>query len=467
MCKLASTPTQLGISGAFDENLIMENQPATEERMGLLPALFWPAAALAISTALYRTAGEFDAPGVLWVTSGLVLTWFGLLFASPRSIRAAAKWGWVACLVGVIIEWHYLDSTWPTYFIGPPPTYYTVALPALAVLGAGAILGNLLIRRISISLLLAAYFGIGVWLLHHSGRPWVDTFDQTLAACDAVSHGKNPYAIDFPDVYAHHPEYHAFYPPNSVVNGRVKFGYAYMPLSLVFAYVGQIFTGDFRLAFLFALVAAAGLLAFTHETRQAAAAAALLLLMPRNIYVVEYSWTEPVCVLCLAAVVFCAARAKRVLPYAAGLLLVSKQHMPLLAPLLILLLPRPWDGRTVGKFYAKAILTGLVVTLPMVLWNPRAFWHSAVEVQLKSPFRNDSLNLAAFWAHSGHSPLPSWTPFVFGILSVVIALWRSPRTPAGFAASVAGIYLCFFALAKQAFCNYYFWTIGALCCAMG
>ena len=468
MCKLASTPTQLGINGAFDENLIMENQPATEERMGLLPALLWPAAALGISTALYRTAGEFDGPGVLWVTTGLVLTWIGLLFASQRGVRAAAKWGWVACLVGVIIEWHYLDSTWPTYFIGPPSTYYTVALPALAVLALGAILGNLLIRRISISLLLAAYFGIGVWLLHHSGRPWVDTFDQTLAACDAVSHGKNPYAIDFPDVYSHHgSDATAFYPRDLIVNGRVKFGYGYMPLSLAVAYVGQIMTGDFRRAYLLALVAAAGFLAFAHRDRQSFAAAAMLLFMPRNMFVIEYSWTEPVALLCLAAVVFCAYRARRVLPYASGLLLVSKQHMPLIAPLLLLLMPRPWDAKTVGKFYGKAMLTGAVVTLPMILWNPAAFWHSVVEVQLKSPFRPDSLNLAGWWIHGGHSPPPIWMPFIFGISSVGVALWRSPRTPAGFAASVAGVYLCFFALAKQAFCNYYFFIFGALCCAMG
>jgi hypothetical protein len=446
----------------------MDEFAAGEGSQAVWPAILWPAAAVAIATGLFRTSGEFDVPGVLWVTAGLALTWVGLIFSSRHVQKASAKWGWVACLIGAMIEWHELDVSSPTYFIGPPRQYYTVALPMLAILAGAAIGGNLIVRRIAIAVLLIAYFGIGVWLFHHSGKPWIDTYDQTLSACDAISHGKDPYAIDFPDVYAHQAAYEAaFYPPHWAVNGRVRFGYAYMPLGLIVAYLGQTIAGDFRLAFLAALVAAAGLLAFVHRHRQAAAAAVLLLLMPRNMYVIEYSWTEPAALLCLAAVVFCAVRAKGVLPYVAGLLLVSKQHMPMIAPLLLLLMPEPWKLKEVGKFYLKAIATGAVVTLPAILCNPRAFWHSVVEVQLKSPFRSDSLNLAAWWVHAGHSPPPNWAPFLVGLVATAIALWRSPRTPAGFAGSVAGVYLCFFAVAKQAFCNYYFWTIGALCCAMG
>ena len=41
-----------------------------------------------------------------------------------------------------------------------------------------------------------------------------------------------------------------------------------------------------------------------------------------------------------------------------------------------------------------------------------------------------------------------------------------PRTPAGFAGGVALVYFAFFAFNKQAFENYYFFVIGALCCAV-
>jgi hypothetical protein len=47
-----------------------------------------------------------------------------------------------------------------------------------------------------------------------------------------------------------------------------------------------------------------------------------------------------------------------------------------------------------------------------------------------------------------------------------LSLWRLPSTPAGFAAAVALNSFAFFAFNKQAFCNYYFFVIGALCVAL-
>jgi hypothetical protein len=55
---------------------------------------------------------------------------------------------------------------------------------------------------------------------------------------------------------------------------------------------------------------------------------------------------------------------------------------------------------------------------------------------------------------------------VASLIALMIAVWRSPRSPAGFAASLALLSLAFFAFNKQAFCNYYFFVIGALCCAI-
>jgi 4-amino-4-deoxy-L-arabinose transferase-like glycosyltransferase len=47
-----------------------------------------------------------------------------------------------------------------------------------------------------------------------------------------------------------------------------------------------------------------------------------------------------------------------------------------------------------------------------------------------------------------------------------LALWRAARTPAGFALGVSALFLAFFVLNKQAFANYYFFVIGALCVAV-
>jgi hypothetical protein len=56
----------------------------------------------------------------------------------------------------------------------------------------------------------------------------------------------------------------------------------------------------------------------------------------------------------------------------------------------------------------------------------------------------------------------------FGVAAAVggLALWRAARTPAGFALGVSALFLAFFVLNKQAFANYYFFVIGALCVAV-
>ena len=61
---------------------------------------------------------------------------------------------------------------------------------------------------------------------------------------------------------------------------------------------------------------------------------------------------------------------------------------------------------------------------------------------------------------------PAWPAFVLAPLALAVGLWRAPRTPAGFALAVALTFLVFFAFNKQAFVNYYFFLVGALCCAL-
>jgi hypothetical protein len=60
----------------------------------------------------------------------------------------------------------------------------------------------------------------------------------------------------------------------------------------------------------------------------------------------------------------------------------------------------------------------------------------------------------------------TWLPFLMLMLAMALAAWKAPRTPAGFASAVGLVFLAFFAFNKQAFCNYYFFTIGAFCCAI-
>jgi hypothetical protein len=58
------------------------------------------------------------------------------------------------------------------------------------------------------------------------------------------------------------------------------------------------------------------------------------------------------------------------------------------------------------------------------------------------------------------------TGIAAGIAALLVSR-RCPRTPAGFALGLGLILLAFFALNKQAFCNYYHLVIAAFCCAAG
>jgi hypothetical protein len=107
-----------------------------------------------------------------------------------------------------------------------------------------------------------------------------------------------------------------------------------------------------------------------------------------------------------------------------------------------------------------------LVTAPLALWDWRAFYHSVATVQKVAPFREDALSfLVTYFQRTGHKP---GLALAFGAVAAasVAVLTLGRRGPAGFAGSLALIYLPFIALNKQAFANYYFFVIGALCCAV-
>jgi hypothetical protein len=300
-----------------------------------------------------------------------------------------------------------------------------------------------------------------VWLIRASPAPFIDTYMFQKDGVSALLSGHNPFRISYPNIYGND----AFYGPGLFVNNRSRFGFLYPPLSLLFATLGSV-AGDFRYAQLVAATLAGGLMAALGSWRRSAVLAAMLFLFtPRGFFVLEQSWTEPYVVCLLAAVALSARRGWSATPWLVGLLLVVKQHMLLVLPLLWLL-PRPASARTGREFLVKAAISGGVVTLPWFLIGPRPFLRSVVYCQFQQPFRPDALSFSAFWAAQGAQPLPEYAVFVGAACAIALALWRSPRNVAGFCGAVAFTYLAFFAFAKQAFCNYYYFVIGALCVAI-
>jgi len=106
------------------------------------------------------------------------------------------------------------------------------------------------------------------------------------------------------------------------------------------------------------------------------------------------------------------------------------------------------------------------VSAPLVLWDWRAFVHSAGTVQKLAPFRTDALSYLVWIFHQTGKQYDVGVAFGAAVVGLVIALWRCPRDPAGFAAALALVYLPFIAFNKQAFANYYLFVIAALCCAI-
>jgi hypothetical protein len=191
-------------------------------------------------------------------------------------------------------------------------------------------------------------------------------------------------------------------------------------------------------------------------------AAALYLTTPRIFFVLEQSWTEPILVLGVAGVVFAACRHSRAVPWLFGAFIALKQYLVfalLAAPFLV---PAPLDRRKLLTFLARAAIVGVAVTLPFFLWNPAAFWRSVVTLQFHQPFRTDALSVLSWWAARGHDQPSSLIAFLTAGLASGLALWRLPRTPAGFGAAISITFFAFFLFNKQAFSNYYFFVIGAL-----
>lgn len=433
------------------------------DRMQL--AFLFLLAAFALGQGVQVSNGNLHPESIRWLTIACVLTLIGV---------AAPAWRWIetsgeglpvfaagACVAYQLVQ---LFTTTPGIYIrnaGPQglAPYATGLVLSAILIGAGLSKAPWL-GKLHLPLLLCTFIGLGIWMVRVSPEPFIDVFFFQRDGVNALLAGNNPYALRYRDIYGNSP----FYGEGLSVNGILQFGYPYPPLSLLLAIPGQVFGGDYRFSQVAAIALAALLMATARGGRIGFAAAALWIFTPREFFVIEQGWTEPFVVLGLAAVVFAACRTPRALPYLLGLFLAVKQYLVFAVPAAYLLFPKPLPPRKeLLKFALKVFVTGCVVSLPLILWNPAEFWHDVVALQVYQPFRVEAMSFLAWAAQGGGERLPTALAFVAATLGVVIGLWRAPRTPAGFAATCSLAFIGFFAFNKQAFCNYYFFVIGALC----
>jgi len=408
-----------------------------------------------------------------WSTQGVNAPMLGALLGAAAAAAVAlcttitihqvkllrlAEWASVGVLLlaGLITTAEHLAPA----FAGLSSAVRLATISAYTILGLFAAL--LLLRRLPhlrwvFPLFLLAHAALTVAFLR-SSPIGIDVLTFLHDGSGALLRGDNPYSMTFPNIYPPRSA-EVFYGPGVVVNGRVTYGFPYLPITLVVAIPGRLL-GDVRYSQLVAMLVTALVLRRLASDRVGRAAAVLAVASPSAIFMLNLGWTEPTLVALLACLVLALERRREVLAAAfLGLFMVSKQYVMVALPLIWLI--REWLTR-------RVILVGVglaaAVTLPFFLVNPAAFWKAIVQFQLVQPFRADSVSLLVYSVNTFGWP-PPWTYSVLsllggGLTALAVSL-RAPRTPAAFAAGVGLTLLVTILLSKQAFLNYYFLVSGA------
>jgi hypothetical protein len=440
-----------------------------------LTALLAALGAVAVGAAIQVDDGYGKPAAFVWLTVAVAAVLLAVVAPTHRRIEAGLGRVLSALLVAALIGQLYaLIRVAPARpFVAVPEARSTFLLAAVgaAVAGLTVAVSRGALRHLGTLALLGIYLALGIWTItvQPAPVPMIDVFMFQRDTAAAVLAGVNPYSITFPNPYPTLP----YYGPGMVVDGRLQFGFVYPPLSAYLSTLGQWVGGDVRYAQLGAMTLAGLFMATMRRGPVGALAAGLYLFTPRNLFVLEQSWTEPFVVLCLAATVWCAARHPRTAPYLLGLFLAVKQYAVLALPLALLLARPPMTWAGFRAVVVRAVLTAAAVTLPLALLDVPGFVRAVVTLQFAQPFRPEALSYLGLLAGPvvPGAPLPEapfGTEVAFGVAAAVgaLALWRVARTPAGFALGVSALFLAFFVLNKQAFANYYFFVIGALCVAV-
>jgi len=474
-------------------------------------------AALVLSLTLQQSDGFYHEPTLPWLALSLIAAILGV---------SGVQWPWAgaprdATLVtrallaaGVIVSaLSLVNKPVARYMAEPRPWAHPELLLAVAVAAVTALSVQVAHGRAARlragAVIVAVGLWLGAWTIRESPHPHIDVLPVHIDAFAAVGRGESPYGITFTDMYKANE---AFYSPEMRDGRRILFGFPYPPLSLLMAWPGHALLGDLRYSEVLALVVTAGVIIWIGSRRRgqeavdeavaadgaiALTAAAALVLAPRVIFHLEQGWTEPFPIVLLTATVATAVARPRLAWLPLGLLIASKQHMALgllFAPMLVERMgesgvdgsasgTHQGSGAAIGaagspnrlitfqtvRFVGKALAVTAVVTLPLALLDVDAFMRSAVLLQVREPFRLDSLSftralVAHGWPLDKEGALAvSLTAGVFGI---AISWWRAPRTPAGFAASLGLTCFLLTAFGKKAFLNYYFLVVAALLVAV-
>jgi len=422
--------------------------------------------AIALGRALQISSGFYRPRALIWLTGALVLCIAGTIAERTSAGLSRQTRTFVGAIVACGIVWQVqqLLTAQPGLYLSRSglPLFRAAVVVQTAIVAVG--LARIpFVKRVWFPALLAVSVGIGVWMIKASPHPYIDVVQVYREAIDALVHHRDPYQISFENIYDAQ-DAARFYNPAALIGNRIAIAYPYPPASLFAVVPGQVLLGDYRYAELLLLVAGAALIGYCRRSMMARLAAALLLTTPRIWFVIEQGWAEPVAVFLLALTTFLLIRHQVLAGLAGGLFVVTKQYLGFtgLAVLrFVFMRPRQWTWTAFGL-----VVTACAATLPLALWHPHAFMQNVVWLQTLEPFRSDSLSYLSWAARNGIGRGSFVWAVVAASAASVFSVLATRNTPAGFATSVALTTFMMFAFGSKAFCNYYFFVLGALCCAI-
>jgi hypothetical protein len=430
-------------------------------------AVSFAASALALGAALQVNNGFYSPYALALMTVAFILCLAGVLLHRAVPSMSGITVAVVSAILVAGIAWQLeqLFTTRPGFYLRDDAnlTIFRAGIVMQAVCIACGVANIRPLRRLWFPALLAVSTFIGIWMVRATPDPYIDVVEVHREAIEALIHHRDPYRISFANIYET-AESRKFYNPEAVIGGRLAQAYPYPPPSLLLAVPGHVLLGDYRYSELALLLGAAALIGFAFGTMPAMLAASVLLTTPRVWFVIEEGWSEPVGVFLLALTVVLMKWSPIAAGWAAGIFAMTKQYFGVLAVAMVRLIfirPRQWPWIAFGVIFAAA-----AVTLPFALWHPNAFMRNVIWLQTREPFRGDSLSYLAWAASLGMGQGSFFWAIGAGTVAVITTAFATRNTPEGFAASVAMTTFSFFAFGSKAFCNYYFFVIGALCCAI-
>jgi hypothetical protein len=424
------------------------------------------ASVIATGRALQISNGTYDLDALWWIAVG-----FALCITGVALHRAAGSWSPVglkvtSLLLAAGIGWQLwqLSNAPPAMHIPPTTSLlpFRIGVIALGILSLAGLLDLAVTRRYWFPLVIATSLALGLWVIRVSPTPGIDVVVVHNEALKALLEGNDPYRISFPNIYGDAWRY--YYNPSVVVGDRIAFGYPYPPASLLLAMPGYVLLGDYRYSLLALLTGAALLIGYSRSHLAAKLAAVALLTTPRGFFVLEQGWTEPLTIFLVALTVSQLRKGPLKAAWAAGLMLAAKQYLPFIG---LSVLRTLWLDRARWYWTAGIIaLVGLLCVVPFALWHINSFMRSVVWLQTLEPFRTDALSFLIWADRNG------WGrgTFIWAVGAAAVAaglsLVATKNTPSGLATSSAFIMFAMFVFGSKAFCNYYYFVIGALCIAI-